>query len=462
MALQFCHALGHFGPAIHQQVRKALASGHQIHWFTDGSCQEPHLPVGRYSAYSVILDLCECNAERIGMARAHQHSATIPASLTVACVGRTPGEQDILRAEITAIVLILKHFGVGIVHTDSSVAVNYFNQFFAASSWSDLEHLEHLDLFASIWHLRPEIVATVVKVKAHTDLETYNDMLDLYFAFGNKLANDSAITTCHQYQFSLVTQYRACALQIANERKRLRRVFDLHLALKEVQKKAQLAELTPATTVPEVHDAFANWRVDDALVFTDEVDGEHIVFSAWGAEALQQTLQWLQLFQWPREPVGPLGHQCGVSWAELALSWMFYNRSYLPIRRFTVEGTDVILTPANFFKAKEWRVTLTEMGSSCQHLFEHLRALIPTTVTPQISTGKVSSLYIRGCGAFHQGIRTRPVFPCQVEVSKFIQNMLVAGKVKLIELTPDISTDRVDDLLLDRLSRKGKDVLASR
>lgn len=50
---------------------------------------------------------------------------------------------------------------------------------------------------------------------------------------------------------------------------------------------------------------------------------------------------------------------------------------------------------------------------------------------------------------FHQGIRTRPVFPCQVEVSKFIQNMLVAGKVKLIELTPDISTDRVDDLLLD-------------
>ena len=45
--------------------------------------------------------------------------------------------------------------------------------------------------------LRPlyEIVATVVKVKAHTDLETYNDMLDLYFALGNKLANDSAITT---------------------------------------------------------------------------------------------------------------------------------------------------------------------------------------------------------------------------------------------------------------------------
>ena len=31
----------------------------------------------------------------------------------------------------------------------------------------------------------------------------------------------------------------------------------------------------------------------------------------------------------------------------------------------------------------------------------------------------------------------------------FTPNMLAAGKVKLIELTPDISTDRVDDLLWD-------------
>ena len=153
-------------------------------------------------------------------------------------------------------------------------------------------------------------------------------------------------------------------------------------------------------------------------------------------------------FQWPREPVGPLGHQCGVTWAELALSWMYFHRSYLPIRRLTAEGTDVILTPANFFRAKEWRVTLTEMGSSCQHLVEHLRALIPTKVTPAISTGKVSSLYVRGCGAFHQGVRTRPVFPCQAEVSDFIQNMLVAGRVKLIELTPNVATEHITDTIL--------------
>ena len=83
-ALQFSHAQGHFGTAIHQQVRQSRVSGYAIHWFTDGSCHEPQLPVGRYSAYSIILDLCQSDAERQHMARTHQHSASTPASLAVA------------------------------------------------------------------------------------------------------------------------------------------------------------------------------------------------------------------------------------------------------------------------------------------------------------------------------------------------------------------------------------------
>ena len=81
-----------------------------IHWCTDGSCVHPESPCTRYSAFAIILDLAsddDDDDERKFWGRQCGVSTLVPPTLTRAAVGRTCGEQDILRAELSAIYHIM-------------------------------------------------------------------------------------------------------------------------------------------------------------------------------------------------------------------------------------------------------------------------------------------------------------------------------------------------------------------
>ena len=121
---QYQHGFGIFTVAVQRMVVDFQSKAIPINWYTDGSCQYPHLITCRYSAYSVIFDACHTPLERASMADAYRRTGLLPPTLLVACANRVFGEQDILRAELMAIESILRHFGIGQIHTDSATAVH--------------------------------------------------------------------------------------------------------------------------------------------------------------------------------------------------------------------------------------------------------------------------------------------------------------------------------------------------
>lgn len=51
---QYQHGFGIFTVAVQRMVVDFQSKAIPINWYTDGSCQYPHLITSRYSAYSVI------------------------------------------------------------------------------------------------------------------------------------------------------------------------------------------------------------------------------------------------------------------------------------------------------------------------------------------------------------------------------------------------------------------------
>ena len=70
--MHFQHASPQWGQSIVDHAFAMHAAGSQVHWFTDGSCTFPTDQTARHSAFSVILDLCATNHERIAIAEQYK------------------------------------------------------------------------------------------------------------------------------------------------------------------------------------------------------------------------------------------------------------------------------------------------------------------------------------------------------------------------------------------------------
>ena len=92
----------------------------------------------------------------------------------------------------------------------------------------------------------------------------------------------------------------------------------------------------------------------------------------------------------------------------------------------------------SFFQAKEMGANLSEFGSNCQHLLEHVQSLVVQSITPKLTTGKCNSCYIQGFQKFYQGIKVRPAIPCQKEVVELLQSILSKGPSKFLDVVPEI------------------------
>ena len=176
-----------------------------VHWFTDGSyCMFPNHVGSRFSAYTVVLDLCESDQERAIIAEQFRHNHRMAPSLQVACAARRQGEQDILRAETYAIVSISENVGYGVIHSDSQTAISNVQRALGATSPRDLASCENMDLLLRLWNIRHNLGITLEKVKAHQAIPTISDELQRYWLWVmtlltvqlNMLVNISCRTWC--------------------------------------------------------------------------------------------------------------------------------------------------------------------------------------------------------------------------------------------------------------------------
>ena len=436
-----------WGHSLCMHVQDMVAKDIQVHWLTDGSCFHPASPLSRFSAYAVVLDLCETDDERCHFSRQFATLGDMPPCFQTAVVARTQGEQDILRAEMKAVESIMVTFGYGVIHTDSQTTITLMNLALNAESPWEFAHCEHMDILYNVWLKRDAIHNNLVKVKAHVLPADVTDDLQRYWTIGNAMVNDVAKSACQHLQPALVTQMEELHDDIMKTRNMLHAAYSLHLDLQKVRAIADNEQYGNSAKVQHGHDnlvaAFSAWTVTPFRCAAINHDVKFLPHSSFGLELATATLQWYRQLRWPLEDggeiPGPLGFTTGISWIEMGLSWMMFHQMFVPIIREDSRGVKKLIQPINWEEACDCNLTLSEAGTMLQKMIDNVAALLPEPLLFSYPRGKVSSLYHQGAKTHVQGLRVRPQVPKQSQISEELQRVF-QNSASPLQVTPRIQT----------------------
>ena len=152
----------------------------------------------------------------------------MPTTLKPLMCSRLQGLQDILRAELSAIVYICERYYHTVVHTDSATSLHLIQKVQNTTNWEELGPLPHLDLLVRLWQILRCGRRRFFKVKAHSEHDDTQDMLQLYHRLGNKAANDCAILANKNMLPMFVRSLEQVCLEQKHQQSHLKNLFDFH------------------------------------------------------------------------------------------------------------------------------------------------------------------------------------------------------------------------------------------
>ena len=229
--LHFSFVLPVWPVKIHLALENHLRHAGQPHFYTDGSCQFPSEPSSRYSAFSVVWDLCRSDEERVQFANDNIFQGDHTRCFQRLATGMTPGEQDILRAELTAIVNVIENTCSGIIFVDSQAALNLAEVALRSVTVADFAGKEHVDLLIRIHARRLQVNFQLQKVKAHEKFSDVPDPPVRFRAMGNSFADHVAVSTRKNLLPDLVRTHHRVHKEITADQDNLYALFKLHLLL---------------------------------------------------------------------------------------------------------------------------------------------------------------------------------------------------------------------------------------
>ena len=238
------------------------------------------------------------------------------------------------------------------------------------------------------------------------------DPLLCYRALGNRAAHKAAVDACIQLEPALVQQHVQMHAELVQDMENLQSVLQLHYKIKEVVVRSDSSHeqnVPPEHDFHKLWDAFVRWTVPDSVFRIGDADLQFLRCSTYGEDVARITFDWLRGLVWPPDDLGPLNKKPGISWVELAASWMVTNRRFLPVLRSDALGSKYVLLVGNDSDAREHGLSYTEAGTSLMKLIERLAGLIPEPIWPSFARGKTPALYYLGAPRFHQGVQQFPV-----------------------------------------------------
>eukprot|EP00438_Fugacium_kawagutii_P007752 Skav221252 [mRNA] locus=scaffold1045:590111:591133:+ [translate_table: standard] len=295
-------------------------------------------------------------------------------------------------------------------------------------------HFEHADLLLRVWNHRHNVQVTLQKVKAHASpvLRT-TEPLECFWEWGNEHADHYAKQACLQLCPQFVSDLQTFHEDLQEQRQLLQQLFKLHLALKPVREAANEQQV-PASpvqlTTEEIIRNFSNWRPSPSFRYSSQVDTTFLAFSAWGEDTTRAVFQWMTTLEWECDLShnGPSDRGTGVTWSELACSFLLSAKRYLPIQRKDDNQQLRVLVPGSFSSAKEMGTTISEQGSVLRLMIDHIIALVPQQIFPTSPRSKVTALYILGLGKQVQGMQSRPAYPNQSDVAQLLARQFSESK----------------------------------
>ena len=356
-------------PMVFQQLQGIDMNGTMLNFYCDGSCMHPANITTRFAAYAVVLDSCHHLQEREYHAQQFKLSGIMPPSLTVLMATRLQGDQRIHRAELAAILYIYERFSNTNIHTDSTVALSVALRCIQGEPIINFQGDADFDLVIRLWPCLQYGKRQFFKVKAHRENEQ-TDAITMYHRLGNKRANDAAILACKNFCPELVNDLQQMHEEVNNHRYHIRNLFKFYL--ESHQHRAKLDSNVPAvdesTTMPHSRQAvlekIKSYQVADPWKRLP-LPMHQLQYCAWGDTFAKAMLVWMDAVKWPKMEALVDQQDIGISWAELAISFMLHSNLYFPVKRKDNQGTEHLFTPSSLAEAQANHIKLSEVA----HLF---------------------------------------------------------------------------------------------
>ena len=415
-----------WAPEIIAKLQEHVRLGFVPNFFTDGSCQYPGSVLTRFAGFAVVWDLCQTDEERVSWADRCRYQGDFTQAFQPVSSAMSCGEQDILRAELLAICDVVEQFDCGCIYTDSQVALSLASLALTATTLCPLIGKEHLDVLIRMYNRRSCVSFTLYKVKAHKSLSAISNPLNRFVAMGNWFADKLAEKARDDLNKPLVAIHHERHRDLQRKQDHLFALFKLHL-LTFGDRGRMLAKVDMYDTQVDHKTTWAlfrRWKVDQTAFVIGDTRDHCLQFSAHGEAYSRMTLAWLKAVKWPPDDKGPSGLTVGTSWIEMAVSWMLFNKAYVPVLRKDNKGDLRCFCIGSHTAAIEHSLTFNEAGTMLEKMVRHLQGLIPETLLPPHKRTKTSALYHLGAPKWYEGMNLRIELPCQEETLDIFQMVL--------------------------------------
>ena len=449
--VMYTFAVPDIAPTLYQPLHALDMLGHQLIFYTDGSCQNQHSPNIRHAAFAIVVDTCVTTAQRQAAVQHMETTGTQLPQLQLLMATLTPGEPGIHRSELYAIVEVCERFSNTLIYSDSMVALTIAwncQQGVALGKYANADDFDLIERLSRVVHLGTREFR---KIKAHEDLADWTGE-QLYHQIGNQRANDSAIhTATHflpQMQQDLAAQHTYIDTQITN----LRQIYTFHLEAHEIRARADAINKprTETETRAMVREAnrqlFVRYAVSDP--WTGQAVRRHLFEDcAWGKTIALAVHRWMTQIRWPKAANVQPHQEVGISWLELALSFMFTVNLIVPVARPDQNNTHVLKHFATWNEVHAYAVPFSDLANSFSVLCYQVQALADTAIWPDIPKGMNRSLYLQGAAIQTKGFQWRPQMPHQERIYNVLEQYLRLYKGPALTALPSLDLQINNDML---------------
>ena len=438
-----------FDPKLVETLQQLCAEGFSPTFYTDGSCQYPTLPTVSFAGFSIVLDLCFNDQDRIAAAKGFHVTGITPGSLCTVLVSRTPGAQKIARSELYAVVLILETFPEASILCDSQTTIDRFHTCQANRNpliWLDSDDCDLLIRMQDA--IKP--THRIDKVAAHVDPRFTSDHLQCYHQLGNMVANDSAIKGCWSMHPWFVKECQTKCVELQTFRESLANLYELILDMQQhcaILKTNASSPQELVTTTQHVASfrQFQTWEIATPWV-CPPLQLSRVQDSSWGKLLSDEMITWMGQLQWPADFQKD---DFGVTWMELVLSYSIHIGCYFPVPRTCMGDKQVLVTLYTWEQLQQFQVKFADLANYFSIFYGQVEKLCHPGRWPNVTRGLVRSLYTLGSATHSAGFVCRPKFPFQAQIATLLREHFQTDKSQAHVAVPKLEfTPRWDESVL--------------
>ena len=405
------------------QALQEIERGIRPTFWTDGSCNTPSNPASRRAAFGIVYHSHVEPHQIDDLVRQFRVDKSIPTSFQV--LGSSPciGAQTIPRAELLAVLILIKHVDSAVIYTDSQYVIDQAAKIGFLLDQFKAHRLPNFDLLSQLWNKLQTGDFVFRKVKSHS-LNLEESSQEIFKKLGNEAADKAANWARHHFE-------KQCPPPAQLERREAMNFAKANLDYRyhlQVER-AKLIAVRQHANKPlcaskdfQTQLQLLSPTLEETWVFeATHEDFQAVKSCLWGTQYAIQILKWLQTLQWPVAGTQPT---IGISWYELACNFIMVSQSGLTIN---TGGT------GNTFQPRRLCATTTEIHFSKQvfsfeRAITNIQAILQRQILP-MDRAIATSVRLLGLPVGKSGLALRPVMCHQSELINTLVQHFSRGEI---------------------------------